>query len=62
MERLKSFRKFAEELRDRGYTINILHKGNLVLRMGKDAEPGLLSLFGPIEVKDIKAVARILNA
>ncbi|MFQ5888210.1 MAG: hypothetical protein ACE5HY_05890 [Candidatus Hydrothermarchaeales archaeon] len=60
MESLKKLKGFAEELKKKGYTVNISHKGEVILRMGKEAEPGILSLFGPIEVLDLKAVARIL--
>ncbi|MFQ5975029.1 MAG: hypothetical protein ACE5J5_01760 [Candidatus Hydrothermarchaeales archaeon] len=60
MEGLKKLKGFAEELKEKGYTVNVRHNGDAILRMGKEAEPGILSLFGPIEVLDLKAVAKIL--
>ncbi len=60
MESLKKLKGFAEELKGKGYTVNVRHEGNVILRMGKDADPGILSLFGPIEIKDLKAVAKFL--
>jgi len=61
VEELKALKGLAVELKDNGYTLNILHGGKLILRMGKEAKPGLLSVFGPVEVKDLVGVVKLLE-
>jgi hypothetical protein len=56
MEQLRVLKGWAQELERRGYTLNVTREGKPILRLGKEAKPGLLSLLGPIEVKDLKAV------
>lgn len=61
MEELKALKGLATELKDNGYTLNIFHEGKLILRMGKEAKPGLLSVFGPVEVKDLATMLKFLE-
>ncbi len=60
MEGLKKLKGIAGELSEKGYTVNVRHNGDLILRMGKDADPGILGVFGRIEVVDLKTVAKFL--
>lgn len=61
MEELKALKGLAVELKDNGYTLNVFHGEKLILRMGKEAKPGLLSVFGPVEVKDLMGVVKLLE-
>jgi len=58
---LESLRELALGLKERGYTLNVLKGGRPILKMGKDARPGLLSFIGPIEVKDLKGILEFLK-
>ncbi len=58
---MKAIKSYAEMLKERGYTLNLLHEGKLLLRLGKEAQPGLLAVFGPVEVRDLKAVIKLLE-
>lgn len=60
MEGLKKLKGVAEELKEKGYTVNVRHEGEIILKMGKGAQPGILAVFGPVEVVDLKTVAKIL--
>jgi hypothetical protein len=61
MERLRVLLGFAQELKARDITINVSQNGRLILRMGSEAKPGLLSFFGPIEVRDLRALLRFIG-
>lgn len=61
MERLKTVKRAAEELKAKGITVNVVYKGKAVFRIGADAKPGLLSMFGDVEVLDLKKTAEIFN-
>lgn len=61
MKMLAELREIAKELEERGYTVNLLYKKNLVLRVGKEAKAGLLSFFGPIEIKDLKTLVKLIK-
>ncbi|MBU2559928.1 hypothetical protein KKA03_03445 [archaeon] len=61
MKGLEALKGVAVELKERGYTLNILEGEKLILKMGAGAKPGLLSAFGPIEVKDLKAILKLLE-
>lgn len=61
MESLNAIKGLAETLKERGYTVNVLQDGRLLLRIGKEAQPGLLAVFGPIEIKDLRAVISLLG-
>jgi hypothetical protein len=61
VEGLKSLKGIAKRLKEDGYTVNISYEDKVILRLGKNARSGLLSLFGPIEVKDLKTVLKILG-
>jgi len=61
MEKLKALKGLAEELKNQGYTLNILNEGKLILKVGKEAKPGLLFAIGPIEVKDLAGVLKFLG-
>lgn len=61
MEKLKALKGMAVELKDNGYTLNIFDGEKLILRMGKEAKPGLLSVFGPVEIKDLVTMVKLLE-
>jgi len=61
MEELKALKGMAVELKDNGYTLNIFDGEKLILRMGKEAKPGLLSVFGPVEIKDLVTMVKLLE-
>jgi hypothetical protein len=61
MKELEALKGVATELKERGYTLNILDGEKLILKMGAEAKPGLLSVFGPIEVKDLKAILKLVE-
>lgn len=61
MEELKVLKEIAGDLKEKGYTMNIYYDGKMVIRIGKDASSGLLSLFGPIEVKDLKTMLKLIE-
>jgi hypothetical protein len=60
MEKLNILVDLAQELKTRKITINVSQNGKVILRMGMEAEPGLLGFLGPIEVRDLKAVLRFI--
>ncbi|MEE8168174.1 MAG: hypothetical protein V3T58_04815 [Candidatus Hydrothermarchaeales archaeon] len=51
----------AKSLEDRGYTLDVLNGDKLLLRVGRDARPGLLTFFGPVQVVDLRAVLKLLG-
>ncbi len=61
MKELEALKGVAAELKERGYTLNIFDGEKLILKMGAGAKPGLLSVFGPIEVKDLKAILKLME-
>jgi hypothetical protein len=61
MEGIKRIKEAAEELKSKDITINVIYKGKAVFRIGKEAKPGLLSVFGDVEVLDLKKTAEIFN-
>ncbi|MEE8402437.1 MAG: hypothetical protein V3R93_01650 [Candidatus Hydrothermarchaeaceae archaeon] len=61
MEELKALKGLAEKLKDNGYTLNIFDGEKLILKVGKEAKPGLLSTFGPLEVKDLVGALKFLG-
>lgn len=61
MKKLESLKGLAKELEELGYTLNIFEGENLILKMGAEAKPGLLSVIGPIEIKDLKAIIGYLG-
>jgi hypothetical protein len=61
VKELESLKQLAKTLEEKGFTLNISRKGKLILKMGKDAKPGLLSFIGPIEIKDLKGILEFLK-
>lgn len=61
MKELEALKGMATRLEEEGYTLNIFEGEQLILKIGAEAEPGLLSVFGPIEVKDLKAILKLLE-
>lgn len=61
MKELGALKGLAAELKDKGYTLNIFDGEKLILKMGAEAKPGLLSVLGPIEVKDLAAILKFLE-
>ncbi len=49
----------AKELDERGYTVDVFNGSKQILRMGKDAKPGLLGFFGPFQVIDLKTLLKL---
>ncbi|MFQ5800894.1 MAG: hypothetical protein ACE5HH_04150 [Candidatus Hydrothermarchaeales archaeon] len=62
MEGVKRIKDIGEHLKAKGITVNIIYKGKAVFRIGKEAKPGLLGIFGDVEVLDLKKTAEIFNA
>lgn len=62
MKEVGALKGLADELKERGYTLNIFEGEKLILKMGAEAKPGLLAVIGPIEVKDLKALLGYLGA
>ncbi len=56
---ISGIKEFAEKLKERGYTLNVYIDGELVLVIGKNAKPGLLGMFAPVEIKNLKKVLEI---
>ncbi len=56
---LDELKDFALRLKEKGYTLNIYINGELVLVVGKNAKPGLLGIFAPIEIKNLKKVLEL---
>jgi hypothetical protein len=48
--------ELAKRLEEKGYAIEVVHEGRVILKLGKGAKPGLLKALGPVEIKDIRAV------
>lgn len=61
MEKLRVLLGFAQDLKTRDITIDVSHNGRLILRIGSEAKPGLLGFFGPIEVRDLRALLGFLG-
>lgn len=61
MKALEGFRALAEGLSEKGCTLNVSYQGKPVLRVGKEAKPGLLALLGPIEVRDLVTLLKLLG-
>jgi hypothetical protein len=61
MEKLRALTGIAKDLEARGYTLNVLHEDKLIMRIGKEAKPGLLSILGPIEVRDLRAILKLIG-
>ena len=61
MEKLRALTDIARDLEARGYTLNVLHEDKLIMRIGKEARPGLLRAIGPVEVRDIRTILRFLG-
>lgn len=58
---LGKLRELAKELDEKGYAIEVVHEGKVVLRLGRGANPGLLKALGPVEVTDIRTVLGFLK-
>ena len=59
IKRLVDARDLAKTLKNEGVTLDIQHKGKLVLRLGEKAKPKLskiITMSGNIEIADIKAL------
>lgn len=61
MKELGALKGLAEELKEKGITLNLFDDETLILKMGAEAKPGLLSVLGPIEVKDLKAILKLME-
>ncbi len=61
MEGIKRIKEVAEQLKAKGITVNVIYQEKAAFRIGKEAKPGLLSVFGDVEVLDIKKTAEIFN-
>jgi hypothetical protein len=61
VEGIKRIKQAAERLKEKDLTVNVIYKGKAAFRIGKEAKPGLLSMFGDVEVLDLKKTAEIFN-
>jgi hypothetical protein len=62
MEGIRKVKVVADQLKARGITVNVIYREKAIFRVGKDAKPGLLGIFGDVEVLDLKKTAEIFNA
>jgi len=51
----------AKKLEEKGYAIEVVHEGKVVLKLGRGAKPGLLRALGPVEIRDLRAVLSFLR-
>lgn len=51
----------AKKLKEMGYTLNVKIDGNTIMRVGKDAKPGIMAIFGPIEITDLRKVISLFG-
>ncbi len=58
---VKGIKRLSGELKKKGITVNVIYGGKPVFRIGSDANPGLLGIFGDVEVLDLKRTAEIFN-
>ncbi len=61
MKELEALKGLATSLEQEGYTLNIFEGEKLILKIGAETNPGLLSVFGPIEVKDLTAILKLME-
>jgi hypothetical protein len=61
MKELKALMDLAANLKENKYTLNVFNDGKLILKLGEGTKPGLLSPFGPIEIKDLRSVLQFLE-
>ena len=60
--RLSEAREFAKLLKKRHYTLCISHKGKIVIKLGKDAQPKLSRLFtrsDAVEVSNLRELRKL---
>ncbi len=58
---LRDLADVAKKLEAKEYTLDVLDEDKLILRLGRDARPGLLKFFGPIQVVDLKSILRLMG-
>ena len=58
MERLLAV---AKKLEEKGYAIEVVHEGRVILRLGRGAKPGLLRALGPVEVRDLRTLLSFIK-
>lgn len=58
MERLLAL---ARKLEEKGYALEVVHEGRVILRLGRGAKPGLLRALGPVEVRDLRALLSFIK-
>ena len=51
----------ARKLEEKGYAIEVVHEGKVVLKLGRGAKPGLLRALGPVEIRDLRAVLSFIR-
>lgn len=62
LARLSEARKFADNLKKRGLTLQILHNGKTVLKLGKEANPKLsrmLTKSKAVEITNLRELRRL---
>jgi hypothetical protein len=58
MERLLAL---ARKLEEKGYALEVVHEGRVILRLGRGAKPGLLRALGPVEVRDLRTLLSFIK-
>ncbi len=51
----------AKKLEEKGYAIEVVHEGRVILRLGRGARPGLLRALGPVEVRDLRTLLSFIK-
>jgi hypothetical protein len=53
--------EISKTLEEMGHTVDVYNGEKLVLRLGRDAKPGLLKFLGPIQISDLKTLAKLMG-
>lgn len=61
MQELGFLKDIGDTLKEKGLTVNVYTDEKLIMKIGSAAKPGLLSILGPVEVKDLKKVLVLLK-
>ncbi len=58
MERLLAL---AKKLEEKGYALEVVHEGRVILKLGRGAKPGLLRALGPVEIRDLRTLLSFIK-
>ncbi len=58
---IRGFVDLAKRLEEKECTLNVFHKDKMVMCLGKDVKPGLLTFLGPIQVLDLRTLTKLIS-